>query len=81
MKAAKRGAAMVAAIAIGLAAVPAPTEWRVDIPHTAIGFTVNHFFTPVRGTFDHYDIELSYDPERPENSSAQVRIDVESVNA
>jgi polyisoprenoid-binding protein YceI len=55
-------------------------SWGIDVPHSAIGFKVRHFFTPVRGEFQSYDIQLRYDPERPERSSVWVEIDVSSVN-
>jgi len=63
-----------------VAAGPAPTEWNVDVPHTGIGFSVNHFFTPVEGEFDDYEIELTFDRENPANSSVHVRIDVASID-
>lgn len=31
---------------------PAPTEWNMDVPHTGIGFTVRHLFTPVEGRLE-----------------------------
>ena len=27
-------------------------KWNVDVPHSSVGFSVNHFFTPVNGQFD-----------------------------
>jgi polyisoprenoid-binding protein YceI len=63
-----------------IAAGPAPTLWNVDVPHTGIGFSVKHFFTPVRGEFTDYEVELSFDPEEPANSSVRVRIDVASID-
>ncbi len=63
-----------------IAAGPAPAMWNVDVPHTGIEFTVRHFFTPVTGRFDDYEIELEFDRENPANSTVTVRIDVASVN-
>jgi polyisoprenoid-binding protein YceI len=63
-----------------IAAGPAPMMWNVDVPHTGIEFSVKHFFTPVTGQFDEYEIELEYDRENPAHSSVRVRIDVASVN-
>lgn len=57
----------------------APT-WVPDPAHTEVKFTVNHFFTPVTGSFDDFDLSLEYDPENPENSSVEARIAVASVN-
>jgi polyisoprenoid-binding protein YceI len=42
-----------------IAAGPAPAMWNVDVPHTGIEFTVRHFFTPVTGRFDDYEIDLN----------------------
>lgn len=68
------------ALATMTLAAATPMEWNVDQPHTGIEFTVNHFFTPVTGRFDSYDIDLMFDRENPANSSVSVRIDVKSVN-
>lgn len=54
--------------------------WNVDAPHTAINFSVKHFFTPVTGTFRDFQIDLTFDPEAPESSSVRVSIDVTSVD-
>ena len=54
--------------------------WNVDAPHTEVNFSVKHFFTPVTGTFKNYDIDLTFDPEAPENSTVKVTIDVASVD-
>lgn len=63
-----------------IAAGPAPMKWNVDVPHTGIEFSVNHFFTPVTGKFDNYEVDLTFDRENPANSEVAVRIDVNSVN-
>lgn len=56
------------------------TEWEIDKAHSAINFTVNHFFTPVDGTFDDYNATVLFNPEDLENSSIDVTIPVESIN-
>ena len=71
---------VLALAALAIAAGPAPMVWNIDAPHTGINFTVKHFFTPVNGQFDEYDIELMYDRENPANSSVRVSIKVASVN-
>jgi polyisoprenoid-binding protein YceI len=73
-------ATMIALSALTIAAGPAPELWNVDVPHTGIEFSVKHFFTPVTGRFDGYEVELTYDRENPANSTVRVRIDVASVN-
>lgn len=72
----------LAAAALSVAATPAvaPMDWAVDEAHTTVGFSVKHFFTPVDGQFDDFEIELQYDPETPSQSSVSARIAVASVN-
>jgi len=63
----------------GVAAAQDPS-WNVDGSHSAVTFSVRHFFTPVKGQFDQLDAELAYDPAAPENSSVRVRVPVASIN-
>lgn len=62
------------------ASEPGAAVWNVDAPHSHVFFSVKHFFTPVRGQFDTFEVNLTYDRERPENSTVSVRIPVSSVN-
>ncbi len=71
--------ALVSAAALG--AAPAAAEsWNVDSSHTEVNFSVNHFFTPVNGTFDEFDIDLAYDAGNPTASRVRVTIPVGSIN-
>jgi polyisoprenoid-binding protein YceI len=54
--------------------------WDIDKSHSAVTFTVRHFFTPVSGTFGDYDIELLFDPENLDESRINVTIAVNSVD-
>ena len=63
------GAAL--ALATLTIAAAAPMKWNVDVPHTGIEFKVNHFFTPVSGKFDTYEIDLMFDRENPAASSVE----------
>jgi polyisoprenoid-binding protein YceI len=63
-----------------IAAGPDAMAWNVDKPHTGVGFEVKHFFTPVQGQFDEFDVELAFDRENPANSTVRVSIPVASVN-
>jgi len=54
--------------------------WTVDAAHSQVGFSVRHFFTPVKGSFHDYEVSLEYDPAYPENASVEVTIDVGSVD-
>lgn len=55
------------------------TSWNVDKAHSSVGFSVKHFFTPVTGTFENFDIDLTFDRENPANSAVAVEIDVTSI--
>jgi polyisoprenoid-binding protein YceI len=72
-------AAVLAASAVPAAAQQAPA-WRVDLAHSAVTFSVRHFFTPVKGQFDTFEAQLAFDPAAPENSSVRVTIPVASIN-
>lgn len=56
------------------------TAWSIDRSHSAINFTINHFFTPVDGNFDDYAAEVFFDPDNLPGSSIDVTIPVESIN-
>jgi polyisoprenoid-binding protein YceI len=73
---------ILAAGALTMAAYGGPglSPWNVDSAHTEINFSVRHFFTPVTGSFDQYEVNLNFDPDHPEQSTVDVRIDVASVN-
>lgn len=74
---------LIAALIVSQAtAIAAPTEgaWSTDGAHTEINFSVKHFFTPVTGSFGDYEIDLDYNPEKPDKSSVEARINVASVN-
>jgi polyisoprenoid-binding protein YceI len=71
--------AMFASLAVSSPASATGT-WSTDSAHTEINFSVNHFFTPVTGSFEDYDIDLAYDPKNPEKSTVEVRIKAASIN-
>jgi polyisoprenoid-binding protein YceI len=73
---------VVALVASQLTATAAPTTgaWSTDRPHTEINFSVTHFFTPVTGSFEDYEIALDYNAAAPEKSTVEARIKVASVN-
>jgi len=76
------GLLVVALVASQVTATAAPTAgaWSADAAHTEINFSVKHFFTPVSGSFEDYEIDLDYNAEHPEKSSVEVKIKVASVN-
>ena len=58
--------------------VEAP-EWKIDNNHTSLSFEVNHFFTPVAGSFKDFDGTLNFDPENLAGSSADFTVQIASV--
>ena len=68
------------ALAIVNARADDPPRWSSDAAHTEINFSVTHFFTPVTGRFEDYEITLDYDAENPEKSSLEALIAVASIN-
>lgn len=56
------------------------TAWNIDRAHSAVNFTISHFFTPVDGVFDDYEATVHFDPENLEGSLIDVTIPVESIN-
>ena len=70
--------AMICSVAQAEAATT--TTWSADAAHTEINFSVNHFFTPVTGSFEDFEVDLAYNAEHPEKSTVEARIKVASVN-
>lgn len=55
--------------------------WTIDPTHSEIGFRGKHMMiSTVRGKFEDFDANLSIDENNPENSSAEFRIKVNSVD-
>lgn len=55
--------------------------YTIDPAHSSISFVARHaMITKVRGTFDKYTSTLVLDGDHPEQSSAEVSIDVSSVD-
>jgi polyisoprenoid-binding protein YceI len=57
------------------------TRWTLDPGHSAVGFTVRHLMiTNVRGEFEKFRGEVTYDPARPEATRIEATIDVATLN-
>ena len=55
--------------------------WQVDPTHSSLDFTVRHaMVAKVRGRFTDFTGTLRLDEERPENSSAEVSVELASVD-
>lgn len=71
----------VAATLFSFTVLLAPAkQWEIDKAHSAVTFSVKHFFTPVEGRFDTYQGTFIFDPENLQGSKADFTIDVTSVN-
>jgi polyisoprenoid-binding protein YceI len=85
----KTGLAVMALVVLGLTQDPSAAagagtgalpSWSVDPAHTKVGFSVNHFFTPVQGVFGEPEVTLVYDRQNPANSRVSARIPVASID-
>ena len=55
--------------------------WTLDPAHSAVTFSAKHMMvTTVRGSLAIRDVELEFDPERPEASTVRVRLDAASID-
>jgi polyisoprenoid-binding protein YceI len=55
--------------------------WQIDNAHSAIYFTVRHMMiAKVRGQFEKFNGEVNFDPDNPEKTSAEIKIEAASIN-
>lgn len=73
---------LLAASAVTLVAAPALDRdtWTVDNNHSRVGFSVRHFFTPVKGEFNDYTVNLTWDRANPAATRIDAVINVPSVS-
>ncbi len=73
---------LVSALLLGLThRVAAASEvYKIDPVHSNLSFTIRHFVSKVKGTFTKVTGTLTLDRDNLENSSADVAIDVASLN-
>ncbi|MDV7339552.1 YceI family protein [Terasakiella sp. A23] len=74
---------LAVALAFGFttAAQAEPVKYTFDKSHTSIEFYINHLgFSNFQGEFQDFDGTLIFDEAKPENSSVDVTIDVNSVD-
>src|SRR6185436_4479840 len=64
--------------AVNLAAQTQPAHelaiYSADLDHSAVGFSVRHFVTPVPGRFRDFSATLRYDRDDPSRSSVEFRV-------
>src|SRR5262249_20789545 len=57
------------------------TRWTLDPGHSSVGFSVRHLMiTNVRGEFERFRGDITYDPKRPEATRIEASIEVGSLN-
>jgi polyisoprenoid-binding protein YceI len=58
-----------------------PMTWKLDTSHSALVVSARHMMiTTVRGTLQVADATIDFDPEHPERSSVEARIDAASID-
>ena len=72
----------VAALAFVAAtpAIAAVEMLNIDPGHTNVGFSVRHFFTPVKGEFKDVKGTIAFDKDSPSASKVDVTIQAASIN-
>jgi polyisoprenoid-binding protein YceI len=74
-------AAAVFALALAAGAASAATETlNLDPGHTRVGFSIRHFFTPVRGEFKNVKGTIALDQANLKESKVDVAIETASIN-
>lgn len=71
------------ALSFLVAATPAPAAvetLNIDASHTNVGFSIRHFFTPVKGEFKDVKGTIAFDKANPNNSKVEVTIPTASIN-
>jgi polyisoprenoid-binding protein YceI len=59
---------------------PVSTVYQIDRSHSEVRFRVRHLLSRVGGQFKDFTGEVVFDPDRPEASSVNVRIDAASID-
>lgn len=76
----KTSLSLLLAFFLGLATLQADT-WQIDGAHSNITFKIQHLFlAKVTGNFSSFTGTIEYDPEAPERSSAEVTIQIASID-
>jgi polyisoprenoid-binding protein YceI len=80
-----RSIAAILAASVGLVLVATcPTgaagmSWTVDSAESSIGFVGRQMGVPVEGSFEKFSAQIDFDPEKPEDGSIMVDVDMTSV--
>lgn len=56
-------------------------SWQIDFAHSHIQFTVRHMMiSKVRGTFETFEGDISFDPDNLEETAVHIKINTNSIN-
>ncbi|MCZ6900662.1 MAG: YceI family protein [Bacteroidetes bacterium] len=53
--------------------------WKLDKVHSSVTFAITHFFTPVEGRFNSFDLVFNFNPDDLATSNIEATINVESI--
>ena len=67
-------------LAVASPAAAAVETLAIDASHTNVGFSIRHFFTPVKGEFKEVKGTIALDQEDPSRSKVEVTIPAASIN-
>jgi len=71
----------IAALVLALALSAQAETWNFDKAHSSIGFSAQHMLiSSVSGKFEDYDGAVIFDSKSPEKGSAEITIQVKSIN-
>ena len=54
--------------------------WMLDKDHTSVNFSINHFFSEVKGNFTNFDGNFQLDPKNPASGKISFTVKVNSIN-
>ena len=75
-----RAATALSFLVAATPALAAVETLNIDASHTNVGFSIRHFFTPVRGEFKDVKGTIAFDKANPNNSKVEVSIPAASIN-
>lgn len=79
----KKTASLIIALGLLLsssAAIAAARSWETDKAHSYIYFDIDHIFSSIRGHFNEFNLETSFDPDNLADSKFMFDIEVDSID-
>jgi polyisoprenoid-binding protein YceI len=72
--------ALILALVLPVLAAAEPATFKVNQPHSSVGFTIRHFVSEVPGRFKDFGGSIKYDKDNPANSSVQFTVQAASIS-